>query len=106
MKVLLLACLVLVSVTSCFEDADDNIIRASTLDINDFVWKGMNAVYVYKDNIPDLANDRFDSSETYTEYLNNFSSPEDLFEDLLYLPDDVDEFSSCLLYTSPSPRDS
>jgi len=93
MKVLLLACLVLVSVTSCFEDADDNIIRASTLDINDFVWKGMNAVYVYKDNIPDLANDRFDSSETYTEYLNNFSSPEDLFEDLLYLPDDVDEFS-------------
>ena len=40
--------------TSCFEDNDDNGALAS--EINDFVWKGMNAVYLYKDDVPDLAN--------------------------------------------------
>lgn len=92
-KTLLLTCAVLVTITSCFKDNDDNIVVASTLELNDFVWKGLNAVYAYKDNIPDLANDRFESSEAYTNYLNDFSSPEDLFESLLYLPDTVDEFS-------------
>lgn len=95
-KVLLMTCVVLFTVTSCFEDMDDN--RITSTDINDFVWKGMNAVYVYKDVVTDLNNNdnnnnRFSSNEEYTSYLNDFSSPEDLFESLLYLPDDVDEFS-------------
>jgi len=90
-KILLLTCVVAFSLTSCFEDLDDNAVTSS--DIKDFVWKGMNVVYAYKDNIPDLANDRFDSNEVYNSYLNDFSSPEDLFESLIYLPNDVDEFS-------------
>ena len=90
-KVLLITCIVLLSTTSCFEDLDDN--ASSTKDINDFVWKAMNATYAYKDNIADLANDRFDNSEDYNSYLNDFTTPEALFESLLYLPDDVDEFS-------------
>jgi carboxyl-terminal processing protease len=83
-----LSCLIL---NSCFEDQDDNLISAS--EINDFVWKGMNAFYLYKDNINDLANDRFETNEEYTDYLNSFANPEALFETLVYLPDDVDEFS-------------
>ena len=91
-KALVLAALVLCTVTSCFEDLDDNLSAAR--DINDFVWKAMNATYVYKDNIPDLFNDRFDTSNDYITYLNNFPTPEDLFASLIYLPDDVDEFSA------------
>jgi carboxyl-terminal processing protease len=90
-KILLLACVVLFTVTSCFEDLDDNAIATS--DINDFVWKGMNAVYLYKSEIPNLANDRFSSNEEYFNYLNGFSTPEDLFESLKYLPESVDRFS-------------
>ncbi|SDH27411.1 S41 family peptidase [Winogradskyella thalassocola] len=90
-KVLLLTCVALFALTSCFEDMDDNPI--STIEINDFVWKGMNAVYAYKDEITDLANDRFNSNDDYTNYLNEYASPEDLFESLLYLPNDIDEFS-------------
>ncbi|MGK0324555.1 MAG: hypothetical protein ACJAR4_002609, partial [Psychroserpens sp.] len=52
LKISLLFILTL-SLTSCFEDGDDNLISAS--EINDFVWKGMNAVYLYKDEVPDLA---------------------------------------------------
>ena len=78
-------------VTSCFEDRDDNGVFAS--EINDFVWKGMNAVYLYKDNVPDLANDRFDTDEEYADYLNSYTSPEALFGSLIYQPETVDKFS-------------
>ncbi|MDU8886420.1 S41 family peptidase [Yeosuana sp. MJ-SS3] len=76
---------------SCFEDRDDNGIFAS--EINDFVWKGMNVWYLYKDNVPDLANNRFSSDEEYANYLNLFSTPEDLFESLIYNRETIDEFS-------------
>ncbi|TPV33773.1 peptidase S41 [Paucihalobacter ruber] len=82
---------VLVTFNSCFEDSDDNLIAAS--EINDFVWKGMNLVYLYKSEIPDLANDRFSSLEEYTNYLNSFSTPESLFESLIFDRQNVDKFS-------------
>jgi C-terminal processing protease CtpA/Prc len=82
---------VLVTFNSCFEDNDDNLIAAS--EINDFVWKGMNLVYLYKSEIPDLANDRFSSLDEYTNYLNSFSTPESLFESLIFDRQNVDKFS-------------
>lgn len=78
-------------VTSCFKDQDDTAISAN--EINDFVWKGMNAVYLYKDEIPDLADSRFSSTEDYAAYLNGFSRPEDLFESVIYQRPSVDRFS-------------
>lgn len=92
-KILLLTCVALVTMTSCFEDMDDNIIPASTLNINDFVWRAMNTVYLYKSEIPNLADSRFISDEDYTNYLIGFNSPEDLFESLKYNPDTDDRFS-------------
>ncbi len=91
-KTLLLASLILLSVTSCFDDIDDNT-SFSNSEVKDFVWKGMNAVYLYKAEIPDLANDRFNSNEEYNDYLNSFATPEALFESLKYLPESVDRFS-------------
>ena len=78
-KTLLLLIIPLLAV-SCFEDNDDNAVSAN--EINDFVWKGMNAVYLYKDNIANLADDRFSSNEEYADYLNSFSTPEQLFESI------------------------
>ena len=89
-KTLLLLIIPLLTV-SCFEDNDDNAVSAN--EINDFVWKGMNAVYLYKDNIPNLADDRFSSNEEYANYLNSFSTPEQLFESLIYQRQTVDRFS-------------
>ena len=87
----LLLILISALLVGCFEDRDDNGIFAS--EINDFVWKGMNAWYLYKDNMPDLANDRFSSDEEYANYLNLFSTPEELFESLIYNRETIDEFS-------------
>lgn len=93
MKILKLSliALSLICLTSCFEDRDDNAISAS--EINDFVWKGMNAVYLYKDEIPDLANDRFSTNQEYATYLNSYFAPEELFESLIYDRQNVDRFS-------------
>ena len=89
---IILAVLLLGLTTSCFnDDRDDNVILAD--EINDFVWKGMNAVYLYKDNIPNLADNRFSSNQEYDNYLNSFSAPEDLFESLIYQRETVDRFS-------------
>ena len=77
-------------ISGCHEDIDDNIDTASDAEISDFVWKGMNVFYLYKSDIPDLADDRFSSDQEYTDYLNSFDSPEALFNSVLR---DDDEFS-------------
>ena len=91
LKALTLVFLTTLLLTGCFEDNDDNTISAN--EISDFVWKGMNVFYLYKDNIPVLANDRFSSNEEYASYLNDYATPEDLFESLIYQRQNVDKYS-------------
>ena len=77
--------------TSCAEDSDDSLddVRNDDLDsataspINDFIWKGLNAFYLYKDDVADLANDRFTSNQEYADFLNTFDTPEAIFDGLL-----------------------
>ncbi|WP_082333655.1 S41 family peptidase [Mangrovimonas sp. TPBH4] len=92
LKLSLLA-LVLFAATSCFDDMDDTI-SSSTTNVKDFVWKGMNFWYLYKSEIPDLADNRFSSNEEYSNYLNSFLTPEELFESLIYQRETVDRFSA------------
>ena len=80
---------------SCFEDADDNGAFAS--EINDFVWKGMNAAYLYKEEINDLSNNRFSDSQEYATYLNSYEYPEELFESLIFDRQNIDKFSVCTI---------
>lgn len=87
---LLVNCLVLL-VTSCFKDQDDYPVVSQ--DINGFVWKGLNAFYLYKDQVPDLADTRFGNQTDYNNYLSGFSKPEDLFYNLLYNRTTEDRFS-------------
>lgn len=74
----------------CFEDLDDNPISIQQL--NNFVWRGLNHYYLYKDDVPDLDNNRFSDGQ-FEAYLNSFSTPESLFEHLIYQPDLIDRFS-------------
>lgn len=94
LRIALFALVVFSFNTSCFKDKDDDIIINNNVnEINDFVYKAMNAVYLYKSNIPNLANNRFTSNEAYASYLNSYSTPEDLFESLIYQREVVDRFS-------------
>lgn len=61
--------------------------------IRDFVWEGMNSWYLYQAEKDNLADTRDDVVQEYLEFLNSFSSPEALFDGLLYQPNIKDKFS-------------
>ena len=77
--------------TGCHDDMDDVFQSSSSLEVKNFIWRGMNNVYLYKDQVPDLANTRFSSQEELNEFLRTFDSPEDLFYNGLLAEED--EFS-------------
>ncbi|MGV3461044.1 MAG: S41 family peptidase [Flavobacterium sp.] len=70
------------------DDIDD-----TDVPVYDFVWKGMNLYYLWKDEVPALRDGRFADQGELNDYLRGFSSPEELFGSLLYKPGQVDRFS-------------
>lgn len=98
MKVLKFALFALVVFSlnvSCSKDKDDDPAPPAVVkdEVNDFVWTAMNIFYLYKAEIPNLADDRFATDEAYTTYINGFEEPEDLFESLIFQREVVDRFS-------------
>lgn len=65
---------------SC-EDMDDSPI-SSSLQVNDFVWRGMNTYYLWQKEVPDLDDYRFSDRNQYKNFLENYSSPYTLFQHL------------------------
>ncbi len=90
-KIFISLLLVSVLFVSCFEDADDNITPASTLDIQNFIYRGLNYFYLYKADTPELANDAFANQDDLNDFLNNYETPEALFD---YLKSSQDRFSN------------
>jgi len=62
------------------------------IEINDFVWKGMNTYYLWQDDVPDLADDRFTSQENLYSYLEAYNQPAVLFEHLKF-DENIDRWS-------------
>ncbi|NVK52096.1 MAG: hypothetical protein HWD85_04120 [Flavobacteriaceae bacterium] len=63
------------------------------VEINDFVWKAMNAYYLYQDKIPDLSDRRFNSQPELNNYLRGFNTPNDLFSSLVFDRSTTDNLS-------------
>lgn len=80
---------------SCSKDKDDEVPPPAVVknEINDFIWTAMNFAYLYKADIPNLADNRFATDEAYTNYINGYSVPEEFFESLIYQREVVDRFS-------------
>lgn len=55
--------------------------------VSDFVWKGLNAYYLYQDQIEDLSDRRFNSDQQLNNYLKTFTSPSNLFNSLILSSD-------------------
>lgn len=69
---------------SC-EDEDD-VRTPAELQVNDFIWRGLNKYYLWQADVPNLADDRFSSEGVFNSFLAGYSNPEDLFQDLLNKP--------------------
>ncbi|MEN8777143.1 MAG: S41 family peptidase [Polaribacter sp.] len=63
------------------------------IEINDFVWKGMNAFYYWQSDVPDLADTRFSNQRELNNFTSSFNTPEDIFQAVRFQPDVVDRFS-------------
>jgi C-terminal processing protease CtpA/Prc len=70
---------------------DDNAIPSS-LEIKDFVWKGMNLYYLWQADVPDLADDRFANQTQLNTFLEPFANPTDEFN-ALRVSNTIDRFS-------------
>lgn len=73
------------------DDMDDNAVPSS-LEIKDFVWKGMNLYYLWQADEPDLADNRFANQTELNTFLETFNSPKTLFDSLRIAPA-IDRFS-------------
>ncbi|KAF2342500.1 S41 family peptidase [Flavobacterium tistrianum] len=85
------------SLQSC-EDQDD-VAAPADLQINKFIWRGLNEVYLWQQDVPNLADGR-NLQPDFDQFLRGYSHPEDLFQDLLNKPvskfpngDAIDRFS-------------
>ena len=92
MKKTLLLLIIAISTlfVSCFEDLDDNQQPVSTLEIQNFIWRGLNFYYLYKADTQELANDAFASQTELDAFLRTFDTPESLFD---FLKSPQDRFS-------------
>ncbi|WP_343329819.1 S41 family peptidase [Polaribacter staleyi] len=54
------------------------------IEVQHFVWRGLNAYYLWQSSIPDLSDLSFSNQNQLNAYLEGFSSPEILFDNLLY----------------------
>lgn len=75
---------------SC-EDNDDNLVP-SELEVNDFVWKGLNLYYLWQADVPDLADNRFSNQSELNAFLKTYDSPTTLFNHLR-IDNTIDRFS-------------
>lgn len=78
-------------VTSC-EDKDDRLSVSPGLEVNNFIWKGLNTYYLWKEDVPDLDEDLYASQAELEDFLRGYPDPFVLF-DHLRVDESVDRFS-------------
>ncbi|MDO4879914.1 MAG: S41 family peptidase [Capnocytophaga sp.] len=62
--------------------------------VKDFIWKKMNSYYLWQENMPNLADNRFEStllntnatSKSYVDFLKQYADPKAFFNSLIYNP--------------------
>lgn len=86
----LLCFLSIFAFVSC-EDQNDNDVP-SNLEVQDFVWKGMNLYYLWQEDVPDLDDNRFANQSELNSFLLGYNDPAALFHHLRVSPA-IDRFS-------------
>ncbi|WP_111707792.1 S41 family peptidase [Lutibacter citreus] len=85
--------------TSCKDDDDDirtelpSEIDFSQVEVQDFIWQGLNFWYLWKENVPKLDDSKLEDAQVYYDLLSSYDDPEAFFDDLIYEPESVDVFS-------------
>lgn len=62
-------------------------------EVNDFIWSGLNEIYLWQENVPNLSDSKFPTQDSFYTFLNSYNTPESLFNGLLYQKNVIDKFS-------------
>lgn len=89
-KISILLLLTLFLTTNC--DTKDDLEVPKSLELNNFVWKGMNLYYLWQNDVPNLADDKFSNQSQLNNFLAGYSDPINLFNSLR-VPTTLDRFS-------------
>ncbi len=73
--------------TNLQPSGEKDISSEMNIEVEQFVYKGMNDLYLYKAAVPQLADDYFSGETEKDQYLSGFASPEALFEELTWSED-------------------
>lgn len=83
-KLIIIFFLVALGLQSC-QDNDD-VAAPVNLEVNDFIWKGLNLYYLWQAEVPNLSDTKFTTQTQLNNFLSGYSKPENLFESLLNKP--------------------
>ncbi|MEY4038100.1 MAG: hypothetical protein RIR67_410, partial [Bacteroidota bacterium] len=77
----------------CQKDQDDIIQPTpANLEVQNFIWKGLNQFYLWQTDVPNLADNRFANQTALDAFLVNYTVPKNLFDALRVSPT-IDRFS-------------
>ena len=76
---------------------DDKQIEIPTvtedIEIQDFIWQGLNLFYLWQENVPKLDDSKIKDQTEYVNFLKGNPNPDDFFESLIYNRETVDKWS-------------
>lgn len=72
----------LVALLVSFSCTKDDLEVPAELEINNFVWKGMNQYYLWQADVPNLSDSRFGNQSELNDFLRGFADPSVLFNSL------------------------
>lgn len=76
---------------SCNE-TDDSLDVPKEIQVQNFIWKGLNLYYFWQEDALELADDRFENQEQLNTFLSSYTDPFLLFNDLR-VDQSIDRFS-------------
>lgn len=78
-KILLALTLLLFIGVSCNNDEN----TPADIEVQNFIWKGLNTFYFWQQDVPNLSDQRFASQNELNEFLSGYPDPKELFYSLL-----------------------
>lgn len=90
LKFILIALIAVIGFQSC-QDNDD-VAAPDALEVQNFIWKGLNLYYLWQADVPNLSDTRFTNQAALNTFLTGYPVPENLF-DALRVDSSIDRFS-------------
>ena len=82
---------------NCSDDDDNKNIDTpgvtEEIEIQDFIWQGLNIFYFWQESVANLADDKFSTEAEYVNFLHATPVPDDFFENLIFNRQSVDFWS-------------